>query len=129
MLPRQEGLISQMAINQNAKEPDFFERTGATRDAPQKFPGGAGTREKRLNPSPKGNFKEIKAKLEITGRLELEDFNDVSDMGLFLDWYNSMNAAVKQKEFNTMVKEMSVEGEDRIKHDLGMTRRIPTFNL
>ena len=74
----------------NPKEPDFYERTGAAKGPPpggkDLFPGGAGGRSKKF--LPRGNFKMVKEKLAATGKLDLEDFNNAEDVGLFLDWYN-----------------------------------------
>ena len=113
-----------MKKERNPNEPDFFEITGATKHAPRILPGGAGNRAKRVTPSPRHNFKEIKEKLDATGKLDRDDFNNASDIGLFLDWYNAQSGSITQKKFNHIIKAISEEGADRIQYDLGMKRNI-----
>lgn len=84
---------------------DFFEKTGATKDAPVILPGGAGGRSKNF--ISKSNFELAKKKLEETGKLDLEFFNNTEDVGLFIDWYNKGVKDSKEAAFTREVLEIS----------------------
>lgn len=98
---KQEKPISQ----QNKKKPDFYERTGAVKDAPKILPGGAGGRSKKFHK--KFNFDNIKKKFDATGKLDLEDFNSADEIGMFLDWYNQGIKNRVEKEAGREITEIS----------------------
>lgn len=96
-------------MKKSEKEKNFFERTGATPGPPPGgkvlLPGGAGGRAKKF--LAKSNFDKIKKKFDATGKLYLEDFNNVEDMGLFLDWYNKGVTSDKEKHASGEIIEIS----------------------
>ena len=114
---KQEGLTLQM---KKPEKDNFFKRTGATKGpAPGGkvlLPGGGGDRFKTFDP--KFNFEEIKKKFDATGKLDLQDFDNAKDIGLFLDWYNK---GIRDKEDTTATNEILEINKFLVK---SMTRKI-----
>lgn len=69
------------------------------------LPGGAGGRARKLTKL--GKFDEIKKKLEATGKLDLNDFDNTQDIGLFLDWYNQGISDKKKKRGDDDISEIT----------------------
>lgn len=67
------------------------------------LPGGAGGRD-FYKPS---NFEKKKKKLDETGNLDLQDFNNTKEIGQFLDWYNESNKTKRSERFENEVLEIS----------------------
>jgi hypothetical protein len=105
MQPKQEGQILQMKKSKN----DFLEKRVATGSPPPGgkilLPGGAGGRAKKF--TSKFNFDKIKKKYDATGKLDLQDFDNAEDIGMFIDWYNKGVKDSKEAEATREIIEIS----------------------
>lgn len=104
MLLRRGGLTSQMKKQKNVAFENLSdkEKSGENKII---LPGGAGGRAKKF--TAKFNFDKIKEKFDATGKLELEDFNNAADIGLFLDWYNKTIKDSAEKRATEEIIEIS----------------------
>jgi len=58
-------------------------------------------------PSKPHNWKKLVYKMETYGKLELEDFDTLTDMTAFLDWYNDNKRNLEAEKAEEEIHEIS----------------------